>query len=247
MKTKLLTIATMVALMLGTMTKVQAQAPCLPQMHGLIEHQSASCGITQMTFLATGWNFFSTYIVIDDPEEGMLMLQEALGENGLTIKSSTDFTTYADGEWGDEGDLEEIDNTQMYLIKVSADCTVELQGSPCNPEDYEITINPGWNYIGFPSAVAISIEDAFADFEAEDGDKIKSSTDFSTFADGEWGDEGDLEELTPGQGYMYYSAAPGVKTLVISTGAKARRANPNFGKIKKQPIEVMPTEAEPTH
>ena len=74
MKTKLLTIATMVALMLGTMTKVQAQAPCLPQMHGLIEHQSASCGITQLFALTTGWNWISLSIDTGNPIEMLQML-----------------------------------------------------------------------------------------------------------------------------------------------------------------------------
>jgi hypothetical protein len=180
-----------------------------------------SCGVGQMTELSEGWNYFSTYIVIEDPEEGMLMLQEALGENGLTIQSVDDYTTYEDGEWGAMGDLTELDNTQMYMILVSGDCEVQLQGTPCNPGDYTITIVPGWNYIGFPSAEVISIEDAFADFEAEDGDMILSVDDYTTFEDG-WGAMGDLEEMTPGQGYMYYSASDEDKDLVIQTGMKQK-------------------------
>jgi Fic family protein len=61
-------------------------------------------------------------------------------------------------------------------------------------------------------------EDAFADFEAEDGDMILSADDFTTFESGGWGAMGDLVEMTPGHGYMYYSASDEVKYLVIQTG-----------------------------
>ena len=59
MKTKLLTIAMTAALMFTAMTKVQAQdfeGPCLPQMHGLDDHQSALCGFTQTIELVSGVN-----------------------------------------------------------------------------------------------------------------------------------------------------------------------------------------------
>jgi hypothetical protein len=48
---------------------------------------------------------------------------------------------------------------------------------------------------------------------------ILSADEYTTFEDGDWGVMGDLEEMTPGQGYMYYSASDEVKYLVIQTGA----------------------------
>ena len=188
--------------------------PCLPA-HGETDDISAWCGVTQTIALSAGWNWVSIYMENEDPEEMMLTLQAALGENGLQIVDKYDFTTYADGEWGDEGELEELSNDKMYMIQTSAACTVELQGMPGDPADYPITIVPGWNWIGFPSSEAISIEDAFADFEAEDGDMIVGKYGYTTYLDG-WGDEGDLEVLTPGEGYMYYYSGEGTKTLVIS-------------------------------
>ncbi len=169
----------------------------------------------QTIVLSVGWNWVSIYLENENPEEMMLTLQGALGENGLQIVDKYDFTTYADGEWGDEGELEELSNDKMYMIQTSAACTVELQGMPGDPADYPITIVPGWNWIGFPSSEAISIEDAFADFEAEDGDMIVGKYGYTTYLDG-WGDEGDLEVLTPSEGYMYYYSGEGTKTLVIS-------------------------------
>jgi hypothetical protein len=55
---------------------------------------------------------------------------------------------------------------------------------------------------------------------------ILSVDDYTTFEEGEWGTMGDLEEMTPGQGYMYYSARDVDKDLVIQTSAKTPRIRP---------------------
>jgi hypothetical protein len=52
--------------------------------------------------------------------------------------------------------------------------------------------------------------------------------------------------MNPGQGFMYYSSSVTPKTLIFQNGAKARRAYINFGRINKQPIEVVPTEDKPS-
>jgi len=68
-----------------------------------------------------------------------------------------------------------------------------------------ITLMPGWNWISYPNAVSMGIDEALGDFEPVQGDRLKSM-DSSTEYDSEWGWEGELETLVPGQGYMYYSA-----------------------------------------
>ena len=184
---------------------------------------------SQTLVLSEGWNWVSLYVEFENAEEALLALEEALGEYGLKISSMDDYTTYEDEEWGAMGDLEELTNDQMYMVLVGEldddeeEIEVTLVGMPSNPADYTITILPNnWTWIGFPSAEAIAVEDAFADFEAEDGDKIQGVEDYTKYEDGEWGAMGDLEDLTPGQGYMYFSNSDEEKDLVISTGAKVR-------------------------
>ena len=172
--------------------------------------------------LSAGWNWVSLYVEFEDAEQALQAFEAALGEHGLKISSVDDFTTYADGEWGAMGDLEEMTNDLMYMVLVDEDIVVTLEGMPSNPSNYSITINPGWTWIGFPSPVAIAVEVAFADFEAEEGDKIMGVDGYSIYGDGEWNAMGDLEELTPGSGYMYFSNSTQPKTLVIQSGAKAK-------------------------
>ncbi len=175
---------------------------------------------TQTTNLVAGWNWFSTYVEVEDPVAMLQAVEASLGENGIQIKSSLVNTEY-DSEWGWFGDLDDIGmtNEQMYAINVIAPCTVTLQGTPAITGNHTITINQGWNWIGFPSNVAISLDNAFAGF-AQEGDKIKNTSAQIEY-DPEWGWFGDFENLEPGQGYLYYSASSTPRTLVFNTGAKA--------------------------
>jgi hypothetical protein len=171
--------------------------------------------VTQTVTLSAGWNWFSTYLEVDDPVTMLQMLEAALGENGVAIKSS-DVYTENDAEWGWFGDLDDVGivNEQMYKIQVSTSCTLNLQGAPAELAAHPITINPGWNWIGFPSTEAMSLDDAFAGF-AQEGDIIRNS-DGETPYDAEWGGWfGDFEMLEPGQGYMYYSASSGPRLLTF--------------------------------
>ncbi|MBR5725498.1 MAG: leucine-rich repeat protein [Muribaculaceae bacterium] len=162
--------------------------------------------VFQTIELSAGWNWVSLYIEVEDPIEMLEVVEAALGTNGQVIKNSQMGTEY-DEEWGWFGDLDDVGmtNEQMYKIQVSAPCTLNMEWTAVDPAGHPITINPGWNWIGFPSTVPMSLEDAFAGF-AQEGDKIRNSAAEIVY-DPEWGWFGDFETLVPGQGYMYYSAS----------------------------------------
>ena len=240
MKTKLFTIAMMVALLLAAITRGQAQeydGPCLPPTHGLDDHQSAFCGSTetQTIALSSGWNNISIYLEISDDDEAVAMLEqleEALGDNALTIEGTGGVTQYEDEEWFGSLDNVGVTNEQSYVILVSTACTIELQGIPANPADHTITINPGWNYIGFPYSEEVDIEDALSEFEAEENDMIEGPGGYTTYEDEEW--YGSLSTFVPGQGYKYLSNSDETKTLVIQTGgSKVRDKVVSPNKTKK--------------
>ena len=105
------------------------------------------------------------------------------------------------------------------MIKTVDTSTIQLQGPMSNPTNHPITINPGWNWIGYPCAEEMTLEEAFYNFTPEVDDKIKNSEGTSEY-DAEWGWFGDVETLVPGQGFMYYSASAVPKTLVFQAGRK---------------------------
>ena len=244
MKTKLLTIIMTAALMLTAITKGQAQqfdGPCLPSAHGLSNDQSAFCGSieTQMIALSSGWNWISTYIDLNEVD-GITMLEEALGDYGVTIQTYNESADYfGDGEWSGLEDYEWT-NAEMVMVEVSEDCTIDIAGPTVDPGTVEIEIHPGWNWIGFPVATETAIGVAMAGFEAEEEDAIQSNVDGTSDYLGEW--VGDVLTLVPGQGYMYYSNSTEPKTLVFSTTAKGkgvflRKRKESFGNFNKKTLD----------
>ena len=169
---------------------------------------------TQTVVLAAGYNWVSFHVETGDPIEILDMLKAGLGDNGLSIEANGMGTIYDGAEWFGDLDYEGIYNEQMYLIEVSVDCTVELQGTPADPANYEITIYPGWNWIGFPCSEEVEVNVALGGFEAEEGDMVESKGDITMFLDGLWSEF----TLVPGQGYLYYSNSTTPKTLVFQTG-----------------------------
>ncbi|MBO7618771.1 MAG: leucine-rich repeat protein [Bacteroidales bacterium] len=174
--------------------------------------------VTQTIELAEGWNWFSLSIEAD-PTTALQMLEEALGVHAEQIKARNgQYAEYDDEEEEWFGNLAGLTSENMYMINIITPCTIELQGPPANPANHPISIVPGWNWIGFPSAVSMSVANAFADFEAEEDDELKGRGPYTIFDGDEW--FGGLTTLQPGQGYMYYSNSSETKTLVFPSGAK---------------------------
>ena len=229
MKTKLFTIAMMVALMLTAMTKVQAQnydGPCLPQSHGLVGHQSALCGIIQTIAMTGGVNWVSFYVetTLDDLKAAL----EATGGTNIVIQAKNGSTTWNGRRW--LGTVSGFSLTQMYKIHVAADCEIALEGMPLNPAELTITINNGANWIGFPFTESMTLSDAFAGFPANQ-DAVASKSGSSTWNGRRW--LGLLNTLVPGQGYIYTSAATESKEFTYPTSS-SKAANGEKALLKSK-------------
>lgn len=169
--------------------------------------------IEQTETLAVGWNWFSIYLDAEDPVDMLDMLKESLGNNAEEIQSRY-YTTEFDGEeWFGDLDSRGITNDEMYLIKTNNASAIELHGTQAKVSECQIIIRKGWNWIGFPSTVAMEVSQAMANFVPEEGDQIQSRNKMTEYSDGEW--FGDLQILEPGQGFMYYSNSIRNKILVF--------------------------------
>ena len=72
-----------------------------------------------------------------------------------------------------------------------------------NAQEVTITLLPGWNWISYPNAEAMGIDEAMGDFIPMEGDMLKSQTNLTSYHNGSW--SGGLTQFTSGCGYMYYS------------------------------------------
>ena len=174
--------------------------------------------VLQQVTLSTGWNWFSSYIDLGDPVALLDMLKDALDDNALEIQSYDDNTECMDGEWFGGLDDIGIDNARTYMILAANDCTIEMEGPATDPANYPITLHRGWNWIGFPCSQEVSVADAFAGFEPEEGDVLQSYDNMTEFDGEDWW--GELETLVPGQGLMYYSMSDEPKVLVIQIASR---------------------------
>ena len=183
--------------------------------------------VVQTVALSEGWNWFSTYIELDDPVELLEMLQDVLGDNGMQIESVVDGINMnvGDGYWAGDLDGTGLLNEHMYLIEVLEDVVVELQGPATNPEAHPITIYPNdWSWIGNPCAEEADVNVALSGFEAEEGDMIETlygeESGVIYYYGGEW--VGDFYTMIPGRGYMYFSNSTQPKTLIFSTTSEGK-------------------------
>lgn len=201
MKKNILTLLAVCALAIGG--KAQTELPLLPTAHGMLGNQPAFTAQQQQEFpmMATGWNWWSSYIDLSD--DGLEMLETTLGSNANTIKSQTDFISYrSDVGW--IGSLNSINNQEMYMIemRIVPAGTLTLTGrSSVNIEDVELTAHGnGWTWISYPGKSASNLGDAMSLYTANTGDVVKGMDAFSTYYNGIW--IGELSSLQPGQGYM---------------------------------------------
>ena len=93
-------------------------------------------------------------------------------------------------------------------------------------QEVTITLTPGWNWISYPNAVAMEVNDAFGDYMPMDGDVVKSEFGFAEYHNGNW--VGSLTHFIPGKGYMYYSVRSEVTEFVFvkSTVSDVVTVNP---------------------
>lgn len=158
--------------------------------------------VAQATTLTEGWNWWSSYIDMAT-EQDFNKLKTALGSNASMIKSRTDgFVTYMGGWYGT---LQTINNQSMYMINMNSEQTISITGTLANLASNPITINNGWNWIGYPANVSVDINSALVNMTPTESDLIKTRNAFATYHSSMGGWFGSLTSLTPGLGYMYQS------------------------------------------
>ena len=172
--------------------------------------------VEQTMTLVQGVNWWSTNldITLDDLKAALVA---ALGDNGtVTVKSQAGYIKYENGMWMPA--TMPFDIRQMYMIQVSNTCEMTLTGIPVNPSEHEITIHNGVNWIGFLSDESMTVTAAFAGLNPVDGDAVKGKMGSATYNGTIW--MGSLQNLEPGQGYIYQSRASDNKTFTFGTNQR---------------------------
>lgn len=177
----------------------------------------ANFDYVETTPLQAGWTWWSTAIATD--ASSLTMLENSLGTNGILIKSmNSGFVQYRSNTNSWTGSLSSINNRESYNINVGTACNAQISGQYVDPSSVEITINPGWNWIGYPVHASQNPNVALQGFTPKVGDILKSQDNgFVMYRNsGTW--LGSLSSLNAGYGYKYYSGATEPKPLVYAVG-----------------------------
>jgi hypothetical protein len=155
------------------------------------------------TKLAKGWKWISFNLSTSDLADVNKILSCVEASRGDQVKGQAvydDFNTL--GGWsGSLSSAGGFRNDAMYMIKTSVPDTLVYTGAKLKPDAIPIQVKTGWNWIGYTPGVNINISDALGNYNAADGDLIKSQYEFAVY-DRFMGWVGDLNYLKPGQGYM---------------------------------------------
>lgn len=176
----------------------------------------------QTTSLTKGWNWMALYVQPDDMS--MQTVLAPINAEVTMAKSQTGFMESTGSEW--YGNEIMMNNSEMYKINLSAQATLKVLGRVADPSSRLITVKQGWNWIAYNATSAMSLDEAFAGMQPEDGDVVKAQSCFAVYDGYEWA--GTLSLLEPGQGYMLYSVATADRTFAyplagqIDKTAKAR-------------------------
>ena len=161
--------------------------------------------------LQTGWNWVSFNVKSKDQIDMNTLISSMSWTEGDMVTDLNSDTTlvFKNNQWMASGNPVNmiVSAKKAYAIKVQKDCKTFLGGTAIKEKaDRTINLKKGWNGIGYTPMVNLPIETALSDYydQAEEGDVIKSHTEFAYFTKsgntGHW--RGSLQTLKPGEGYM---------------------------------------------
>ena len=179
---------------------------------------TATDEIGQDINLIKGWQWISTHVSPSDNDADEVLA-------GIKDNLSTLVSEYA--LWTPiSSTLTSINVGEMYKAQLSAPATLTISGLPVDVASTPLTIKPQWNWIGYTASGYISLGEAFADLDPQDGDVIKGHKSFATWSQNEW--VGTLTTLATGEGYQYFSSRDNAKQFcypsVLSDGTTNAKA-----------------------
>ena len=164
--------------------------------------------VTQSSEFTTGWNWWTPSV---DDATLLSQLENALGANCVKIMAQDgSVATYSSYGWS--GSLTSLEPGKMYKIKITSPCTISVDGNAIDLATLSITLTPGTNWIGYFGTQTMTVNAALANLTATVGDKI-TGQDGSIATYSSYGWSGTLQNLVPGEAYIYNSKASSAVTF----------------------------------
>ena len=187
---------------------------------------TATDEVEQSIDLGKGWNWMSLS-VSPDVFTVPVVFAKAGGKVDM-VKAQKGVRYYSDGSWA--GTLNDMSSDKMYAVKTSDALVLTVTGHRVVTSAVPVTVGSMWNWVGFNASSLMSVTDALAGMEPQNGDIIKAQRGIAYYDNYEW--LGSLQTLMPGKGYKIFSASANDRTFSYpnktATGANARMAQPTL-------------------
>lgn len=145
--------------------------------------------------LSAGWTWVSHNFT------PALNLDNVVNDDRIVRVLSQTQELIRDPQLGIKGNLVELRPQECYKIESIAQLSSMLDGYFIWDASTPLPVNAGWNWLGYPLADPMPINDVLSSAEALD--VIVGQYGFAQFDGDRW--SGTLEMLVPGHGYMYQS------------------------------------------
>ena len=154
---------------------------------------------SQILFFESGWNIFSTYLILDNMDISSFI---APIENFVIILKDFEGMAYLP-EWSYNG-IGNMTIGHAYQIKLTQDIQINLTGTYAYPQINPIPLNSGWNLIGY---LRISSQDCILTFESIISDLVIVKDHIGSAYLPDWNYNG-IGDLVPGKGYQIKLTSP---------------------------------------
>ena len=174
--------------------------------------------------LKQGWNWITINVLNSDMRIDTVL--NSIKGNCELIVGQNGFSQFYAGKW--YGLINEINPTQMYMLKMYVSDTFQYLGDPIEVSNTKISVSSGWNWIGYIPYVELNINDALTSI-GYNGLYIVGQSGYAEFYSSWWGS---LTKLEPNKGYQIKMASDAV--LIYPTSAsKSIYQNNSLIKNKK--------------
>ncbi|MFN0048861.1 MAG: LamG-like jellyroll fold domain-containing protein [Cytophagales bacterium] len=167
-------------------------------------------GVLRKMPLPQGWKWISLGLKSDALFRSSLLFKDVALHDGDEFKGAVNFDRYdsTTTKWfgnmaGDNMSLRTggLRNEESYKVKLRKADTLNFRGSIVDATSKPITLQAGWNWVGFIPQYNMDINEALATLNPTEGDVIKSQYQFAVYDNVlKW--IGSLKYMIPGEGYM---------------------------------------------
>lgn len=172
--------------------------------------------------IAAGWNWISLSVV-----PSSLQIDQVLSNLTMSnldyIKSGIASSVYTSSGWF--GDLVNLPQLEMMMLKKANAQSFSLTGKEINPELVTIPVTSGWNRIGYVLKGNAKLSEAFDPASLPTGDILLKSKEGSAVYYPVSGWAGDIDSLRVLTGYMMKTAANS-NLKYLAGSAKLKSAQP---------------------